>query len=217
MKAQELARTAAVAEAGNSAHVGEHLDSSVVDDRLDIFLFESLVPGYPQWRWVVSIATLPGEDPTICDVALLPGPDALLAPEWIPWEKRVQPGDLQVGDILPTHADDPRMVPGYASLPSEEELDLAQLWELGLGRARVLSAEGRDAIAKRWYRSDQGPRSPIATQAPGRCAACAFFLPIAGSLRAVFGVCGNEYAPDDARVVSVDHGCGAHSQALVID
>ena len=40
MKAQELARTAAVAEAGASAHVGEQLDSSVVDDRLDIFLFE---------------------------------------------------------------------------------------------------------------------------------------------------------------------------------
>ncbi|MSY51566.1 MAG: DUF3027 domain-containing protein, partial [Actinobacteria bacterium] len=35
--------------------------------------------------------------------------------------------------------------------------------------------------------------------------------------RSAFGVCGNEYAPDDARVVSVDHGCGAHSQALVLD
>jgi hypothetical protein len=23
-------------------------------------------------------------------------------------------------------------------------------------------------------------------------------------------------APDDARVVSVDHGCGAHSEALVV-
>jgi hypothetical protein len=26
-------------------------------------------------------------------------------------------------------------------------------------------------------------------------------------------VCANEYAPDDGRVVSLDHGCGAHSEA----
>jgi hypothetical protein len=28
-------------------------------------------------------------------------------------------------------------------------------------------------------------------------------------------VCANSYAPDDGRVVSVDHGCGAHSEALL--
>jgi hypothetical protein len=33
-------------------------------------------------------------------------------------------------------------------------------------------------------------------------------------MRPVFGVCGNVYAPDDGRAVSVDHGCGAHSEAL---
>ena len=31
----------------------------------------------------------------------------------------------------------------------------------------------------------------------------------------MFGVCANAYAPDDGRVVSVDHGCGAHSEALL--
>ena len=36
-----------------------------------------------------------------------------------------------------------------------------------------------------------------------------------GALSRVFGVCANEYAPDDGRVVSFDHGCGAHSEALV--
>ena len=30
----------------------------------------------------------------------------------------------------------------------------------------------------------------------------------------MFGVCANEYAPDDGRVVSVDHGCGAHSDPV---
>ena len=27
-------------------------------------------------------------------------------------------------------------------------------------------------------------------------------------------MCGNVYAPDDSRVVSVDHGCGAHSSVV---
>jgi hypothetical protein len=37
---------------------------------------------------------------------------------------------------------------------------------------------------------------------------------MAGPLGRVFGVCANEYAPDDGRVVSLDHGCGAHSEAV---
>ena len=36
---------------------------------------------------------------------------------------------------------------------------------------------------------------------------------LGGPLGRVFGVCANEYAPDDGRVVSLDHGCGAHSEA----
>ena len=30
-----------------------------------------------------------------------------------------------------------------------------------------------------------------------------------------FGVCANEYSPSDGRVVTFDHGCGAHSQVAV--
>jgi hypothetical protein len=37
-------------------------------------------------------------------------------------------------------------------------------------------------------------------------------MKLAGSPRTVFGVCANEWSPDDGRVVSVDHGCGAHSE-----
>ena len=42
---------------------------------------------------------------------------------------------------------------------------------------------------------------------------CGFLVPLGGPLGRVFGVCANEYAPDDGRVVSLDHGCGAHSEA----
>jgi hypothetical protein len=37
-----------------------------------------------------------------------------------------------------------------------------------------------------------------------------------GALGRLFGVCANEFAPDDSRVTSFDHGCGAHSEALVL-
>ena len=50
--------------------------------------------------------------------------------------------------------------------------------------------------------------------APGPCVTCGFLTPLAGPLGRVFGVCANEYAPDDGRVVSFDHGCGAHSEAI---
>jgi hypothetical protein len=55
----------------------------------------------------------------------------------------------------------------------------------------------------------------VAEQAPAPCRTCGFYLPLAGTLRAVFGVCANEWSPSDGSVVSVDHGCGAHSQGGV--
>jgi hypothetical protein len=80
----------------------------------------------------------------------------------------------------------------------------------------VLSYDGRADAAERWYDGDAGPETPIARAAPAACASCGFFLPLAGALRQAFGVCANAFAPDDGRAVSVDHGCGAHSEAVVV-
>jgi hypothetical protein len=55
----------------------------------------------------------------------------------------------------------------------------------------------------------------MAAHAPGRCGTCGFYLPIEGSLRLMFGVCGNAFSPRDGAVVAADAGCGAHSEALV--
>ncbi len=85
------------------------------------------------------------------------------------------------------------------------------------GRVRVLSRDGRLDTAERWYEGDAGPNAAIATGAPcnARCVSCGFSLPLAGSMRSMFGACANVYAPDDGRVVSGDHGCGAHSEVLI--
>jgi len=81
--------------------------------------------------------------------------------------------------------------------------------------ARIGLQPGRDQAGQRWYSGDRGPETPIAKMAPKPCVSCGFFLPISGSLRAAFGVCANAISPEDGRVVSVDHGCGAHSEATI--
>ena len=105
--------------------------------------------------------------------------------------------------------DDERLVPAYVASddPAVEEVAV----EIGLGRSKVLSRVGRELAAGRWQEGPHGPGVDMARAAPAYCGTCGFFLPIAGSLRAAFGVCGNEYAPADGSVVAVGFGCGAHS------
>ena len=177
---------------------------------------------YTDWRWAVTVVRAPrSKTVTVDEVVLLPGPGALLAPAWVPWSERLQAGDLGVGDVLPTAADDERLVPGYAGVGPHDETDdvdtidaLAQ--ELWLGRPRVLSEFGRSTAAERWYDGDRGPHAPIARAADLNCSTCGFLVLTRGALSRVFGICANEYAPDDGHVVSFDHGCGAHSEALVL-
>ena len=197
-------------------HVGAHVGAVAEAERVVTHQFDCLLPGYKGWRWAVTVTRIPrSKTVTICETALLPGPEAVLAPPWVPWQERLEPGDLGVGDILPTAPDDDRLAPGYtlSDDPAVEEV----AWELGLGRPRVMSRDGRADTAQRWYDGDRGPYAPIATAAPAgaRCGGCGFYLPLAGALRLVFGVCGNAFAPDDGSVVSADHGCGAHSEVLV--
>lgn len=50
---------------------------------------------------------------TLDETVLLPGPESLLAPEWVPWSERLRPGDMGPGDLLPTDAEDLRLEPGF--------------------------------------------------------------------------------------------------------
>lgn len=217
--ALEIAKSAAISEAGKPEFVGDLFSISNESDELITYLFAAMQPGYRGWYWSVGVARVDNlTEPTICEVVLLPGADSLLAPNWIPYQQRVQPGDLRIGDVIPTAADDERLVPGLMVLPEDEDfdrLDLNELYELGLGKARVLSVTGKDAASNRWHNGNHGPFAAIAKAAPAQCHSCGFFVPLAGSLRAAFGACANALSPQDGKVVAVDHGCGAHSQALI--
>ncbi len=211
--AVELARSAAVEVAGTV--VGGHLGVEADGERVVTHSFAAAEPGYAGWRWAVTVARAEGfEQVTVDELVLLPGDGALLAPAWVPWSERVAPGDLTPGDLLPPVPDDPRLVPAYADVDADRlPFDLHR--EMGLGRPRVLSADGRADAAERWYDGPAGPDSPIAKAAPGRCGDCGFLTPLAGSLGTVFGACANAMAPDDGRVVALTHGCGAHSETVV--
>ncbi|MGH3199724.1 MAG: DUF3027 domain-containing protein [Streptosporangiaceae bacterium] len=223
-EAVDLARDAVVAVVG-AAQAGRHLGVQAEGERIVTHLFDCADPAYTGWRWAVTVVRAPrAKAVTVGETVLLPGPGALLAPDWVPWHDRLQPGDLGVGDLLPAAPDDERLV----SLVALEGDDAVTDWFDGdpdegpgepaelpaPGRSRVLSAIGREGASGRWYASEHGPRTPLAHAAPAHCVSCGFFVPLSGELGRLFGACANAYAPDDGRVVSADHGCGAHSESM---
>ncbi|MEU2080540.1 DUF3027 domain-containing protein [Streptomyces albus] len=230
-EAVELARAAAEETAGPGA-VGAWLEAVADADRVVTHFFEAQEPGYRGWRWAVTVARASrAKNVTVDESVLLPGPDAVLAPEWVPWSERLRPGDLGPGDLLPTDADDLRLEPGFTGedepLPDSPVADrpgdagpsraaiAAVAEEIGMGRPRVLSRFGLHTAADRWEES-YGPKTPMAQAAPASCMSCGFLVPMAGSLRQAFGVCANEYSPADGHVVSLSFGCGGHSEAAVM-
>ncbi|MCK8679236.1 DUF3027 domain-containing protein [Streptomyces lichenis] len=239
-----LAREAAE-EAAAPAAVGEHTGTVAEGDRVVTHFFAADEPGYRGWRWAVTVARASrAKNVTLDETVLLPGPDAVLAPEWVPWSERLRPGDMGPGDLLPTEQDDLRLEPGYtgedepppnsavshemAEHLDAEDADLTSRTlspsrasiaaigeEIGLRRARVLSRYGLHTAADRWE-EDFGAKTPMAQAAPASCVSCGFLVPMAGSLRQAFGVCANEFSPADGRVVSLAYGCGGHSEAAVM-
>ncbi|GGX46891.1 DUF3027 domain-containing protein [Streptomyces fructofermentans] len=238
-----LARAAAE-EAAAPGVVGEHAGMVSEGDRVVTHFFECKEMGYRGWRWAVTVARASrAKVVTLDETVLLPGTDALLAPEWVPWSERLRPGDMGPGDLLPTDAEDLRLEPGYSGEDepapnsfAEEPADAddtaaaqplippavptrgsitSVAEELGMRRARVLSRYGLHVAADRWEET-YGPKSAMAQAAPATCVSCGFLNPIGGSLGQAFGVCANEFSPADGRVVSLSYGCGGHSEAAVV-
>ncbi|AIA05295.1 DUF3027 domain-containing protein [Streptomyces noursei] len=113
-EAVDLARKAAE-ETATPGTVGEHVDAVAEADRVVTHLFDCKQPGYRGWRWAVTVTRASrAKVVTLDESVLLPGPDALLAPEWVPWSERLRPGDMGPGDLLPTESDDLRLEPGFS-------------------------------------------------------------------------------------------------------
>ncbi|MCZ3385539.1 MAG: DUF3027 domain-containing protein [Actinomycetia bacterium] len=241
--AVEVAREA-LADVAPDGTVGDHLGVEPEGERMVLHSFAATLPGYRGWRWAVTVMRASrSKAVSVGETILLPGSDSLLSPTWVPWTERLRPGDLGVGDILPTDEDDPRLEPGWNAIDDADDLGitdddgaihdsdsdhgtrdgwvdadaiLAVSLELDLLRPRVLSPIGLDDAVDRWLAGDHGPDAPIAQSAPALCATCGFRVRLGGTLGQAFGVCANEISPSDGHVVSFAHGCGAHSEAVVV-
>jgi hypothetical protein len=80
----------AAVEAASRNAVGFFIDSVEEDEGVVTYLFEGKLKGYAGWRWSVSV--FQGDDdaaPTISEVLLVPGPESLVAPDWVPWSERL--------------------------------------------------------------------------------------------------------------------------------
>lgn len=245
-EAVDLARSAAE-EAADPGVVGEHVSAVAEGDRVVTHFFECKEPGYRGWRWAVTVTRASrAKNVTLDETVLLPGDDALLAPEWVPWSERLRPGDMGPGDLLPTDADDLRLEPGFSgedvappnSVVSEEMAQLVEAEDADVtDRDRiVVPARGsiasvaeelgmrRARVLSRYglhtaadrWDESYGAKTPMAQAAPASCVSCGFLVAIGGSLGQAFGVCANEFGPADGHLVSLSYGCGGHSEAAVM-
>ena len=116
------------------------------------------------------------------------------------------------GEEKDAQEQEPKDQASLGAQTSSADLDEA-VDRFALSRRHVMTAEARTATAKRWYEGQHGPKSLSTRTAKGKaCETCGFMIPLAGDLGTMFGVCANRWSPDDGRVVSLDHGCGEHSE-----
>ena len=114
---------AALGEVTDPDDVGALLDAEVVEPGVVDLHFACNLPGYAAWHWTVSTTDLPDSAPTVLEVELLPGDDALLAPPWVPWTERLAEWRRQHPDeVHPGEAED---ADGEAEDDDIDEDDLA--------------------------------------------------------------------------------------------
>jgi hypothetical protein len=84
----ELGRTALL-EITSAESIGAPAGSIDEGDGVTTLYFETLLSGYPGWRWTVSISHLDDSPASVLETELTPGDDALLSPAWVPWVDRL--------------------------------------------------------------------------------------------------------------------------------
>jgi hypothetical protein len=89
--------------------IGDPAGEAPESDGVVSVLFECALPGYPGWKWTVSVATVEGEQPTALEVELMPSEGALLSPDWVPWSDRLadyKAAQLAAGEEVDESDDD---------------------------------------------------------------------------------------------------------------
>ncbi|AYG05263.1 DUF3027 domain-containing protein [Gryllotalpicola protaetiae] len=133
------AARAALIEITPAATVGAPVGHLVEGERVLSLLFENTMTGYPGWFWTVSLSREPdSSEVNVLEAELMPGDDALLAPDWVPWADRLAEYQAQkkaereaaavAGEPEP---DDDFLSDSDSDDESDEELDDDESDELG--------------------------------------------------------------------------------------
>ncbi len=89
LEQKDFARNALI-EATSKSKVGNFIEVIEEGEGLATYLFENNQKGYVGWRWSITIFQLDKSSPaTVSELLLMPGPDSLVAPDWVPWSERL--------------------------------------------------------------------------------------------------------------------------------
>jgi hypothetical protein len=112
---KDLARQALV-EAVGASSVGEYVEAQSEEAaELTSHIFASKQKGYVGWLWSVTVFQADKKsESTVSEIVLLPGPDSIVAPDWVPWSERL-------ADYKALQAE----LEAQAALDAEEEADEA--------------------------------------------------------------------------------------------
>jgi hypothetical protein len=89
LEQKDFARSSLI-EATSKSQVGNFIEVVADGENVATYLFENNQKGYVGWRWSITIFQSSSKDPaTVSEILLMPGPDSLIAPDWVPWSERL--------------------------------------------------------------------------------------------------------------------------------
>ncbi len=89
LEQKDFARNALI-EATSKSKVGNFIEVIEEGEGLATYFFENNQKGYVGWRWSITLFQLDKSSPvTVSELLLMPGPDSLVAPDWVPWSERL--------------------------------------------------------------------------------------------------------------------------------
>lgn len=98
LAAVDMAR-AALLDFTPAETIGRVIGHVAEEDHVLSLMFECRLSGYPGWHWTVTLSRIGDETkPTVLESELMPGENALLAPDWVPWSERL--ADYQAAQLL---------------------------------------------------------------------------------------------------------------------
>lgn len=215
-KAIEIAKKEAILTSGRKAYVGDYIDSKEIDDVSAVHTFASNLTAYQDWQWEVVLTKVDADDEIkVLQSCLMPGQKAEIAPKWVPFRDRLKPSDIGETDEMLYEKEDLRLEDNAEIIEILKEEKPEKIENIALSKARVLNAYGKEDLADRWYNGSHGPFTASTRISSLGCNSCAFYISISGDMGQLFGVCANAWSRDDGKVVSLDHGCGMHSETDV--